>query len=210
MVIANCLSTQVVCLVVCFLCADCPVVKDPALLPGAVSRAVLCSINHLVSQSDVLMFLNKHVEEMGPLADVTLQQLGLATKPVVCVPAEMATIKAFATMVVGHGTLGAGSVQSLVATAAAAGGSLMCTGGWLNKAVFVCILACMQHTLQRIASGTGCPCLRLTHLLAPVCYSQHQPFAVAACLSPAGQQRVLCRCDQPQPGWWLSSKPQQQ
>jgi hypothetical protein len=53
-----------------------------------------------VSQSDVLMFLHKHVDELGPLADVTLQQLGLATKPVVCVPAEMSTIKAFASMVV--------------------------------------------------------------------------------------------------------------
>jgi hypothetical protein len=60
----------------------------------------LCSINHVVSQSDVLLFLHKHTDELGPLADVSLQQLGLATKPVVCVPAEMATIKAFATMVV--------------------------------------------------------------------------------------------------------------
>lgn len=47
-----------------------------------------------------MLFLHKHIEELGPLADATLQQLGLASKSVVCVPAEMATIKAFATMVV--------------------------------------------------------------------------------------------------------------
>lgn len=63
-------------------------------------RSCCHSINHIVSQSDVLLFLHKHVDELGPLADVTLQQLGLATKPVVCVPAEMSTIKAFASMVV--------------------------------------------------------------------------------------------------------------
>lgn len=64
------------------------------------TNSLLCSISHVVSQSDVLIFLHKRVHELGPLADVTLQQLGLATKPVVCVPAEMATIKAFASMVV--------------------------------------------------------------------------------------------------------------
>jgi hypothetical protein len=70
--------------------------------PACVSLLHPCcrSINHIVSQSDVLMFLHKHVDELGPLSDVTLQQLGLATKPVVCVPAEMSTIKAFASMVV--------------------------------------------------------------------------------------------------------------
>lgn len=63
--------------------------------------SLLCrSINHVVSQSDVLLFLHKHVSELGPLADVSLQQLGLDCKPVVCVPAEMSTIKAFASMVV--------------------------------------------------------------------------------------------------------------
>lgn len=58
------------------------------------------SINHVISQSDVLLFLHKRVDELGPLADATLQQLGLAAKPVVCVPAEMSAIKAFASMVV--------------------------------------------------------------------------------------------------------------
>lgn len=69
------------------------------------SHCLLCwrSVTHVVSQSDVLMFLHKHVDELGPLGDVTLQQLGLATKPVVCVPAEMSTIKAFASMVVSGG-----------------------------------------------------------------------------------------------------------
>jgi hypothetical protein len=67
----------------------------PLLLPWLCFR-----INHVVSQSDILMFLHKHVDELGSLADVTLQQLGLASKPVVCVPAEMSTINAFASMVV--------------------------------------------------------------------------------------------------------------
>lgn len=56
------------------------------------------------------MFLHKHVDELGPLADVTLQQLGLATKPVVCVPAEMSTIKAFASMVVSEPHAGLGNL----------------------------------------------------------------------------------------------------
>lgn len=71
----------------------------PAVHP-APPCALLRSINHVVSQSDVLLFLHKHVGECGPLGDLTLQQLGLAAKPVVCVPAEMSTIKAFASMVV--------------------------------------------------------------------------------------------------------------
>jgi hypothetical protein len=59
-----------------------------------------CSITHVISQSDVVQFLNKHIEELGPLADASLQQLGLASKAVVCVPGEMSTINAFASMVV--------------------------------------------------------------------------------------------------------------
>jgi hypothetical protein len=70
----------------------------------------LCSINHVVSQSDVLMFLHKHVAECGSLGSLTMQQLGLASKPVVCVPAEMSTIKAFASMVVSHTCVAATAV----------------------------------------------------------------------------------------------------
>lgn len=68
--------------------------------------SLLVSINHVVSQSDVLMFLHKHMAECGALGGLTLQQLGLASKPVVCVPAEMSTIKAFASMVVSHTAAG--------------------------------------------------------------------------------------------------------
>eukprot|EP00775_Hariotina_reticulata_P010491 gene10491-10650_t len=57
------------------------------------------SITHVISQSDVVQFLNKHIEELGSLADASLQQLGLASKAVVCVPGEMSTINAFASMV---------------------------------------------------------------------------------------------------------------
>jgi len=56
---------------------------------------------HVVSQSDVITFIARHVQELGPLADRTLGQLGLASKAVVCVPGEMSTINAFATMAVG-------------------------------------------------------------------------------------------------------------
>lgn len=55
---------------------------------------------HVVSQSDVIRFLSRRVDDLGPLADRTLAQLGMAAKPVVCVPGEMSTINAFATMVV--------------------------------------------------------------------------------------------------------------
>jgi len=40
----------------------------------------------VISQTDVVQFLHKHLGELGPLADATLQQLGLARKAVVCVP----------------------------------------------------------------------------------------------------------------------------
>jgi hypothetical protein len=59
-----------------------------------------CSISAIVSQSDVVAFLHKHVEQLGPLADASLAQLGLADKAVVCVPGEMSAIHAFASMVV--------------------------------------------------------------------------------------------------------------
>jgi 5'-AMP-activated protein kinase regulatory gamma subunit len=61
---------------------------------------VSCSISAIVSQSDVVSFLHKHVEQLGPLADVTVAQLGLADKAVVCVPGEMSAIHAFASMAV--------------------------------------------------------------------------------------------------------------
>jgi hypothetical protein len=59
-----------------------------------------CSISAIVSQSDVASFLHKHAEQLGPLADATVAQLGLADKAVVCVPGEMSAIHAFASMVV--------------------------------------------------------------------------------------------------------------
>lgn len=57
----------------------------------------------MISQSDVVHFLHKHVAELGPLADASLASLGLARKPVVCVPGEMSTVNAFASMVVRGG-----------------------------------------------------------------------------------------------------------
>eukprot|EP00878_Enallax_costatus_P026742 GHUV01028728.1.p1 GENE.GHUV01028728.1~~GHUV01028728.1.p1 ORF type:complete len:303 (+),score=96.34 GHUV01028728.1:528-1436(+) len=58
----------------------------------------LCSVTHVISQSDVLQFLARHIDELGPLGGVSVRQLGLADKAVVCVPAEMTTVHAFATM----------------------------------------------------------------------------------------------------------------
>lgn len=48
----------------------------------------------------MVAFLHKHVEQLGPLADASLAQLGLADKAVVCVPGEMSAIHAFASMAV--------------------------------------------------------------------------------------------------------------
>jgi hypothetical protein len=48
----------------------------------------------------VATFLHKHAEQLGPLADATVAQLGLADKAVVCVPGEMSAINAFASMAV--------------------------------------------------------------------------------------------------------------
>jgi hypothetical protein len=95
------------------------------LLSCPPTTSLLCSISHVVSQSDVLMFLHKRVHELGPLADVTLQQLGLATKPVVCVPAEMATVKAFASMVVSLACL---VLPSALLDGGGMGTSSFCTG----------------------------------------------------------------------------------
>jgi hypothetical protein len=58
-------------------------------------------ITHVVSQSDVLRFLAKRGSALDQVMGRTLEQLGLAFKPVVCVPAGMSTIHAFATMQVG-------------------------------------------------------------------------------------------------------------
>ena len=57
----------------------------------------------MISQSDMLRFVLKRLEQeqvSWPLVDSTLEQLGMAYKPVVCVPAEMSTINALATMAV--------------------------------------------------------------------------------------------------------------
>jgi hypothetical protein len=72
---------------------------------------------HVVSQSDVICFIGRHVDEIGPLAERTLAQLGLASKAVVCVPGEMSTINALATMAVrsrARRVAVAGQVEALV------------------------------------------------------------------------------------------------
>ena len=58
------------------------------------------SITHVISQTDVLSFLLRHADRLGAVANATLEQLGLAVKRVVCVPEDMPTINALATMVV--------------------------------------------------------------------------------------------------------------
>jgi hypothetical protein len=55
-------------------------------------------ITHVVSQSDMLRFLHRHSAALGPVMGQTLEALGLAFKPVVCVPEAMSAIHAFATM----------------------------------------------------------------------------------------------------------------
>lgn len=55
-------------------------------------------ITHVVSQTDIIRFLQKHMSSLGPLTSLTLDDLGLAYKPVICVPADMPTINALATM----------------------------------------------------------------------------------------------------------------
>jgi acetyl/propionyl-CoA carboxylase alpha subunit len=55
---------------------------------------------HVVSQSDVVAFLARRAPALGALGAKTLSQLGLAAKPVVCVPGEMSTINALEAMAV--------------------------------------------------------------------------------------------------------------
>lgn len=70
--------------------------EEDMVEPGSSLQGI--RITHVVSQSDVVRFLHRHVAELGPLADATLEQLGLGSKTVVCVPAEMSTVNAFASM----------------------------------------------------------------------------------------------------------------
>jgi hypothetical protein len=74
--------------------------------PNETNQTNQTSIMHVVSQSDVIAFISKKVDDLGPLADRSLAQLGLASKAVVCVPGEMSTINALATMAVGAGVWG--------------------------------------------------------------------------------------------------------
>ncbi|GBF90312.1 hypothetical protein Rsub_02418 [Raphidocelis subcapitata] len=84
-------------------------------------------ILHVVSQSDVIDFLARRADELGGLAALSLAQLGLAAKPVVCVPGEMTAINAFATLaanrvssvgVVSHdGGAGAGTLSAGLSSA---------------------------------------------------------------------------------------------
>lgn len=55
-------------------------------------------VTSVISQSDVLRFLHAHRSECGPVMDMPVEALGLAHKMVVCVPCDMPTINAFATM----------------------------------------------------------------------------------------------------------------
>lgn len=55
-------------------------------------------ITHIVSQSDFIRFLHAHTDACGPVMGVSVEALGLAHKPVVCVPCDMPAINAFATM----------------------------------------------------------------------------------------------------------------
>jgi hypothetical protein len=57
----------------------------------------------VVSQSDVIGFLARRADDLGDLAACTLADLGLAAKPVICVPGEMTAINAFATLAVRGG-----------------------------------------------------------------------------------------------------------
>lgn len=81
---------------------------DAVRLPLPAVAAGARRITHVISQSDVVHFLHKHVAELGQLGDVSLAALGLARKAVVCVPGEMSTINAFASMVVRGLTANAG------------------------------------------------------------------------------------------------------
>ena len=55
-------------------------------------------VTHLISHTDILRFIHRHSTQLGPVYKSTLQELGFARKGVVCVPADMPTINAFATM----------------------------------------------------------------------------------------------------------------
>ncbi|WIA08566.1 hypothetical protein OEZ85_007995 [Tetradesmus obliquus] len=72
--------------------------SDDDMTAGEPDSLQGINISAIVSQSDVVAFLHKHVQQLGPLADASLAQLGLADKAVVCVPGEMSAIHAFASM----------------------------------------------------------------------------------------------------------------
>lgn len=55
-------------------------------------------VTSIISQTDIVQFAYKRVQELGPLRHQTLVELGLAYKTVVCVPAELSTVKSFACM----------------------------------------------------------------------------------------------------------------
>jgi hypothetical protein len=60
-------------------------------------------ITHVLSQSDVVRFLARHLRELGPAAALTLEQLGLARKVsrgVVCVPGSMPALNALSALMV--------------------------------------------------------------------------------------------------------------
>lgn len=63
-------------------------------------------ITHVLSQSDVVRFLARHLDRFGPAAGLTLAQLGLARKEargVVCVPGSMPALNALSALMVRDG-----------------------------------------------------------------------------------------------------------
>ncbi|KAK9829547.1 hypothetical protein WJX72_006411 [[Myrmecia] bisecta] len=55
-------------------------------------------ITNIVSQSDVVRFLFEHVDELGPLADKTVSELGWAPRPVIHVTPESPAIEVMSMM----------------------------------------------------------------------------------------------------------------
>jgi hypothetical protein len=80
-----------------------PLPLSPCPCPCPCSPCCACSITHVVSQSDILRFVLKRLGGLSsewPLAGISLADMGFTAAPVICVPQEMSTINALATMVV--------------------------------------------------------------------------------------------------------------
>jgi hypothetical protein len=77
---------------------------EPAAAADADDACVRAiRITHVLSQSDVVRFLARHLSALGPAATLTLEQLGLARKEsrgVVCVPGSMPALNALSALMV--------------------------------------------------------------------------------------------------------------